>query len=712
MRVVVAILLCVVRVQAGPAAYLVPEPVPDDAATVAWIRFTDGPEKWEGIPYFWLGRTELHLTFEVSPKPGQSLELHWGSKYDVRSAAISINHHVVEARAGGYQGFRWVRVPIPEGLTGPRCQVVLKRAETNENSPAFLAEVRLTAPGGDPHRPALTQAAHKTTVTFRPVTQSQQTVEAFPEMRPIWDRDPPPLASPLEDERQEKLFRQAEKNARLANEALFRCRRYVDGWLAHADPATGLIPRNLRESRDFWNGRDAAADNYPFMVLTAALTDRPLFEGRMLDMLRAEQRLTSRLDRLPDDYVFSKQGWRREKLDLDAIIFDGAEYVKDGLVPLTEWLGPSPWSERMVGILEDIWKHAAIETPFGKIPTLNLEVNGDLLQAGSRLYWFTDDRKYLDWTLRLGDYFLLGTNHPTRDLKQLRLVDHGCEIVNGLTELYVAVTHALPEKKKAYEAPIHALFDTILAKGRNADGLLYSWFNPETGEHSKDLCDTWGYTYNGFYTLYLLDRAAPYRDAVRQALGNLHGKYVGACWGDQSADGFADSIEGAINLVHREPVESAAAWIDSQTRLMWAMQKSDGIIEGWHGDGNFARTSLLYALWKTQGVTVQPWRADVRLGAVQDGGTLHLSLLADQPWEGRVIFDRPRHRLFLRLPLDYPRINQFPEWFTVSPGVRCSVRSARTGAERKLTAEELWAGLPFRLDPGREVRLQVKPLSD
>ena len=62
----------------------------------------------------------------------------------------------------------------------------------------------------------------------------------------------------------------------------------IDGWLAHADPQTGLIPRNLGDS-NFWNGRDSAADNYPFMVLTAAMTDRPLFQGRMLEMLRTAE---------------------------------------------------------------------------------------------------------------------------------------------------------------------------------------------------------------------------------------------------------------------------------------------------------------------------------------------------------------------------------------------------------------------------------------
>ena len=82
-------------------------------------------------------------------------------------------------------------------------------------------------------------------------------------------------------------FSTAERNSRLANEAR-PLPRYLDGWLAHADPATGLIPRNLADSRDFWNGRDSAADNYPFMVLTAALTDRDLYRGRLLDMLRSE----------------------------------------------------------------------------------------------------------------------------------------------------------------------------------------------------------------------------------------------------------------------------------------------------------------------------------------------------------------------------------------------------------------------------------------
>ena len=697
---------------AWPAAAASPAS-PPDASVLAWIRFDKAEESYQGTPYLWLNNVTIDLVIDVRPQPGHALALFWGAKNDTREAVLTVNGKTVTARGGGYGGFQWLKVPMPRGVAGERYEI--KIAAGAGEKPAFLGEVRLVAPGqaeaGPP--PDLKKSSSKITLktTFGSGASGAPAAarEAFPDMRPVWDTPAPPPATRAADEREESLFRQAEANARCANEALYRCRRYVDGWLKHADPKSGLIPRNLNVSRDLWNAKDSAADNYPFMVLTAAMTDRPLLEGRLLDMLRAETRLTSRIDRLPDDFLFSKQGFATEKPNLDAIIFGSAEYVKDGLIPLTEWLGPSPWSERMTGIIDDVWKNAPIDTPFGKIPTLNFEVNGDLLQACSRLYWFTGDRKYLDWAIRLGDYYLLGTNHPTRDMKHLGLVDHGCEVINGLTELYVACSVAAPEKREAYRKPLHEILDRILEVGRNEDGMLYCSFNPQTGEHTAAICDTWGYNYDGFYTVWLIDKTAGYRDAVLKALSNLKGKYVGAPWADKSADGYADSIEGAINLFNREPVASAADWIESQIRMMWAVQKSDGVIEGWHGDGNFARTSMMYALWRTGGLTVQPWRADVRFGAVREGDRLYIALLADAPWTGRLVFDKPRHKVNMHLPLDYPRINQFPEWFTAEADGRYVVRDAAIAKDSPATGRELQEGLPVDLKPGVQVRLIVSP---
>jgi hypothetical protein len=524
-------------------------------------------------------------------------------------------------------------------------------------------------------------------------------------MRALWDLEPPAPTAPTADE---ALFRQAERNSRLAAEGLYRCRRYVDGWLACADPQTGLIPRNLNQDRNLWNGRDSAADNYPFMVLTCAFTDRAMFEGRMRDILRTEERVTRRLDRLGDQYSFTKQGFAHDQLDFERLAFDNAEYVKDGLIPLTEWLGPSPWSKRAIALIEDIWKNAPIETPFGKIPTQNIEVNGDLLQACVRLFYFTRNTEFLNWAVRLGDYYLLGNQHPTRDLTELRLNDHGCEIVNGLSELYVAVDHVWPEKKQAYQQPIRSLYDRLLEVGRNPDGLLWHVFNPKTGTNSGQLCDTWGYNYDGVYTVFLVDGVSAYRDAVRQALGNLGPKYYGRPWADKSQDGIADSVEGALNLYNREPIPAAAAWIDHQMRLLWECQQPDGTIERWHGDGNYARTTIMYVLWKTQGLHVDPWRPDVRIGAVRSGNALLVHVAADQPWKGRIRFDRPRHSEHLHLPIDYPRINQFPEWFVVADGQSYELREAGRTAPWRRSAAELRRGFPTALGTGEAKRFEIR----
>ena len=272
----------------------------------------------------------------------------------------------------------------------------------------------------------------------------------------------------------------------------------------------------------------------------------------------------------------------------------------------------------------------------------------------------------------------------------------------------MAVSRVAPEKKRVYEQPLHEMFDCILEKGRNRDGLLYAWFNPKTGDHSQGLCDTWGYDFDGFYTMWLVDRTDSYRDAVRKALSNLKGKYVGACWADTSADGFADSIEGALNLVNREPDTSAEDWIDSQIRMMWAIQKPDGVIEAWHGDGNFARTSLMYALWKTQGIIVEPWRPDVRVGAVGHNDSLFVTASAEKPWTGHLIFDRPRHKDFMHLPIDYARINQFPEWFTARTG-RDYELVELDGRTRKTTAMILTRGLPLKLKAGEPAFFELRP---
>lgn len=514
-------------------------------------------------------------------------------------------------------------------------------------------------------------------------------------------------------------FIQAAANARLANEAFVRSDRLMMDWLTLADPRSGLLPRNTTGDRDIWNAKDCAADLYPFLVLTAWYTRPELYTGRMQEMLLSETALTSRLGRLPDTYSFSKQGFAEARIDTASIMFGGAEYVKDGLMPITELLGPTPWRARMLGIVDDLWRYAPIETKYGRIVSLDPEVNGDMLLVLSRLYWMTREPRYLEYAIRLGDYYLLDAHHPTRDFPTLRLRDHGNEVVSGLTELYATVVKVQPQKAAAYRAPIHEMLDRILAVGRNEDGLFYNVIDPRAGRPvNANIADNFGYVLNGFYTMYQLDGTAAYRDAVRKALGALDAKYRGFDWENLGQDGDADAIEGALYLYNREPVPSAAAWMDYQIRWMWSKQDSAhrpnlerwrgrGIVEGWYADGNFNRTSLMYALWKTQGTSVRPWRADVRFGAVRSGERLLVSIEADSAWSGELRFDAPRHRTILGLPADWPRINSYPEWYTVDERARYRVLDVASGRRLTLTGEQLARGLAVDARSRRQVRLEI-----
>lgn len=535
----------------------------------------------------------------------------------------------------------------------------------------------------------------------------------------------------------------AAEHATVASEGFVRCHRYLQAWLATAEPTTGLIPRNLKDS-PYWNGHDSAADNYPFMVLSGWFTDRALFDGPLRTMLTNEARLTARPGwlRLTDHYnLRPTPGFRFPQPSAERIMFNSAEYVKDGLLALTEWLGPSPWSERMFALLDDSFALAAVETPFGRVPLAGLnkevgvEVSGDFLQALARCYWLSGRQtKYLEWGARLADLYLLpeGKHHPTRDFTALRLRDHGCEIASGLCEFYATLHFAGQQpggerwaaKRAAYAPHLHAMLDRILEVGRNADGLLFNEINPQTGEVTDTrLSDSWGYVFDAFYTVFLVDGTTAYRDAAFKPLGVLAAKYRGFCWEPSgnapgnpkgSMDGYADSIESALNLANRLAADdpraaSAFGWIESEMKELWAYQRPDGIIEGWHGDGNFARTTLMYCLWKTQGLSVHPWREDVRVGAVRRGNELFVHVSSDRPWQGTLVFDRPRHRETLQLPLDWPRINQFPEWFTVVEGESYVVtRDGTTSASpRTLTAAELRRGLPLDLAASEAVRLNL-----
>jgi len=327
----------------------------------------------------------------------------------------------------------------------------------------------------------------------------------------------------------------------------------------------------------------------------------------------------------------------------------------------------------------------------------------------------TGEERYLQWAIKIGDHYLV--DKDLAHAESLRLRDHGCEIIAGISELYFALHHKDPEKAAQYRTAIYKVMNRILEIGRNSDGMFYTQINMLTGEVlSSNIVDSWGYIYNAYYTIYMLDNKEDFREAVLKPLRSVNKGYRDFDWERGSADGFADAIEGGINLYNRERVPELEQWINSEIKVMWSLQdssyqeraqrfKNSGIVEGWHGDGNFARTTLMYCLWKTQDLSIEPWREDVIFGATMEGENLYISIEADADWEGQLRFGADRHHSILNLPLNYPRINQFTEWYSVHDDEQYLIDHHK---ELIYTGLELKKGLSIQLEKDKPYLIKVR----
>jgi hypothetical protein len=515
-------------------------------------------------------------------------------------------------------------------------------------------------------------------------------------------------------------FARVRENGGRFERAVAAQRRVLLAWLRHADPRTLLLPdripggkRGLQPGEaSVYRPHNSGADLYPYLILTAELTDPELYRGRMLEMLRNEVRFTNALGQVPGD------------LDLESgrlgppSFFGAGEYAKDGLLAVTELLGRTPWFERMVDMTADAMTHAPVASRFGRLPASDAELNGDYLQTLVRLRTMTGDGRFREWARRIADAYLeevMPGNHglPSSNWDfekhagdgRLRLRDHGNEIVVGLALLFAVENAERSEWAARHRPALARMLDRVLASA-NSDGLLHDEIDAATLAPVKHrLSDNWGYVYGAVYTFFQATGETRYREAVRRVLGNLP-RYRNHDWEDGSFDGYADSIESALYLAAKEPVPEAFDWIESETARMMGMQLPSGHLENWYGEGNFNRTLMLYALWQSQGCRPDRWLPGLSLGAVREGHRLHLSLGLEggaSSWRGNVRFDYARHRRVLNFDQDYVRLNQFPEWYAVDENTLYSVRRSAASAESAGESQirlgsELIAGIP--LAPG------------
>jgi hypothetical protein len=504
--------------------------------------------------------------------------------------------------------------------------------------------------------------------------------------------------------------------------------RLLRAWMKEADERTLLLPDRLPgrgsglapgDTTREYTPHNSGADLYPYLILTAQLTDPDLFHGRMLDMLRNEVRYTSVTRSVPGNLNL-----RTGALG-PASLFGAGEYAKDGLVTVTEYLGRTPWYTRMVDMIADAMNQAPVESRFGRLPASDAELNGDYLQVLARLGVMTGDRRFVEWARRIADAYMDEVVPGSHGLvsgkwdftahtgdQRLRLRDHGNEVIVGLI-LQFAVEHYLETPRAQKWEPLLAkLLDRIL-ESANPDGMLFNEVDTATlAPVNQGLSDNWGYVYGAVYTFYQCTGQTRYRDAVLRVLRNLP-KYRRHVWEPRndpalplgSFDGYADSIESALYLVNREPVPEALDWIESEMQVLLGMQQPDGHVEYWYGEGNFNRTVMLYALMQSRGVRPDRWKPGIGVGATVDGHRLDLTLVA--PSSTRLQFDYARHRRVMNFDRNYVRLNEFPEWFTVDENTLYRVRSASATNEQIRLGSELIRGVDFA--PGDWI---VEPSAD
>ncbi len=518
--------------------------------------------------------------------------------------------------------------------------------------------------------------------------------------------------------------RAAELNADLSQEAFLHAYHALKAWETQRYEDRGnLVPYSTSRFHQQWQPGISGGNLYPWLVIASHYLD-PSQESSWVAGIEYEQNICGALP-CAIDLRTNKVIEQELDVRLEAVI---NEYARDGLLALTEWLGDGIWLDRLEESVAEVMRLADIQTRYGSLPGNSTEINGNLLQILTRLYWLTGDEQYLQMArvaaqtyLRqvmpayngfLTNYWDFNSNSPLGEdprfrpgadpnLMSFNLMDHGGEIIAGLAEYYFLEKYLGLSETEEDCREIRTFFDILLKTGRTPDGLWYRAVDTTNMQPSMlEPLDTWGYNLAGMKTFDLANSESYYSGAIQEMMAAVsRQKSIGWEWGAQQ-DGYADSIESMLYMLEFQDLPSGRLWTDDEIEVMFLKQQADGFVERFHLDGNFIRTALMYGLWKTQGASLVNWREDTRLGASLDAGSgrLYLHISANADWQGSLRLDSPRHALFWKMPQNYPRVNSLPEWFTVDPGSTYRLTNTDSGESWEVKGAELISGYPLVLD--------------
>ncbi|MFB3825788.1 MAG: hypothetical protein ACE15B_03430 [Bryobacteraceae bacterium] len=483
--------------------------------------------------------------------------------------------------------------------------------------------------------------------------------------------------------------------------------RLLKGWYEFKrDPGTGLYSRGR-----VWEYANEAADHYGSMVPIAYFVDTPAIAkgGTLHRTLATSIALCSTASGIPAPYDL------RKKVKLDPgpgqegkLAFGASEWCKDGLMRIVESIGiENDWYRELARLTTAlmVWmERGGLE--HGVSQRDITEIHGNMLQTLGRLYAMSGDEKYLRWAEGIADQYLLAD--PIQKIRKVGLTDHGNEAVVGLGEIFALECQLKRPRARQYQPALRNLLDRILEAGRDpANGFWYFAVDLATGE--KEIHPTlkmphaWGYIY---FACENYDRGTGedrYRAAIEKPVfWFLRNRPIWQHW-----DNWSDSYESMIILWKRYPEwPRVFSWLQFMTerhRSCW--MEEYGPYSGDHDDGSTGRRLVLHMNLASRGVRTIPYIEKLRLGAFEKNGELYLHAEADVPWSGRLCFDWPRSE-HKAAKIDWARINETQEWYTVRPQLRYKV-TVDGAAPVTVSGRELISGFPLALKPGQGRRIQV-----
>lgn len=496
--------------------------------------------------------------------------------------------------------------------------------------------------------------------------------------------------------------------------------RLLQGWLdLKQDTKTMLFSKGGE-----WNYHNEAADHYSSLVLVAYYVNPQLIEGNgaLHQTLVKSKELCSDQSGIPTLYNLQNMS-RGEEAQLGHL----AEWLRDGLIRIVEVMGVNnDWYKEMERLSDAIITEA--EKRGGVNEVLNsTEDSGNMLQILTRLYAISGKDKYLKTAEAIADIKLAdlaSTTQNKRTSDKIEFVDHGCELIPGLGELFALECQLNSPKAEEYKEPLKQLLDKMLDVYGNPETGLFCDVEIGTGGSKvyKKPPDTWGYV---LFTYENYDKGTGegrYTNAIEKPIKWLvenRPDYEILKWTvwprSSSSDDWSDSYESMIVLWNRDQfINGVFDWLDWSTlrggfyRTHTKGKEKYGPYTGAHFDGSTGRTLCMHMMLCSQGVRTVPFIEGLRLGGIQKDGKLYLSLESEKEWTGKLCFDSPRteHKA---ATINWARINMMPQWFVARPDKKYSI--SIFGAEPKVVdGQKLIDGIEMNILPRQIKPIEITPL--